>query len=202
VSLPRTIRGCRIPTAIVKAAKTKGNSHDHRTLCISAEPARLQADGGREPSRPRLRAARRRPQQGRAEGAGLRRAQSQHAHADPQGRRLRDLGIQRHHPVSRLEEARQRPAAPGRKGQARRDAMAVLGSRPLGPGRCGFRVRIPGETRSARHQGNGCGRARQGNRGAVEPYGEIKRWYATLGALPSWQKTLAQCTSRRSASAA
>jgi glutathione S-transferase len=26
----------------------------------------------------------------------------------------------------------------------------------------------------------------------VEPYGEIKRWYATLRALPSWQKTLAQ----------
>jgi len=26
----------------------------------------------------------------------------------------------------------------------------------------------------------------------VEPYGEIKRWYATLRALPAWQKTLAQ----------
>jgi glutathione S-transferase len=27
----------------------------------------------------------------------------------------------------------------------------------------------------------------------VEPYGEIKRWYAILRALPAWQKTLAQC---------
>jgi glutathione S-transferase len=26
----------------------------------------------------------------------------------------------------------------------------------------------------------------------VEPYGEIKRWYATLCTLPAWQKTLAQ----------
>ena len=26
----------------------------------------------------------------------------------------------------------------------------------------------------------------------VEPYGEIKRWYATLRALPAWQKTLGQ----------
>ena len=28
----------------------------------------------------------------------------------------------------------------------------------------------------------------------VEPYGEIRRWYGTLSALPAWQKTLAQCT--------
>jgi len=27
----------------------------------------------------------------------------------------------------------------------------------------------------------------------VEPYREIERWYATLSALPAWQKTLAQC---------
>ena len=27
----------------------------------------------------------------------------------------------------------------------------------------------------------------------VSPYGEIKRWYATLRALPAWEKTLAQC---------
>ena len=26
----------------------------------------------------------------------------------------------------------------------------------------------------------------------LEPYGEIKRWYATLRALPAWQKTLTQ----------
>ena len=25
----------------------------------------------------------------------------------------------------------------------------------------------------------------------LEPYGEIKRWYATLSALPAWQRTLA-----------
>ena len=36
----------------------------------------------------------------------------------------------------------------------------------------------------------------------LEPYGEIRRWYATLNALPSWQKTLAQCTAQPSASAA
>jgi glutathione S-transferase len=35
----------------------------------------------------------------------------------------------------------------------------------------------------------------------VEPYGEIKRWYATLSALPAWQKTLAQ-TAMPAASAA
>jgi hypothetical protein len=27
----------------------------------------------------------------------------------------------------------------------------------------------------------------------VAGYGEIKRWYAAVSALPSWQKTLAQC---------
>jgi len=27
----------------------------------------------------------------------------------------------------------------------------------------------------------------------IESYGEIKRWYGTLRALPAWQKTLAQC---------
>ena len=27
----------------------------------------------------------------------------------------------------------------------------------------------------------------------VEPYGEIRRWFKTLSALPAWQKTLAQC---------
>jgi glutathione S-transferase len=28
----------------------------------------------------------------------------------------------------------------------------------------------------------------------IEPYGEIKRWYKTLSALPAWQKTLAQAS--------
>ena len=27
----------------------------------------------------------------------------------------------------------------------------------------------------------------------IEPYGEIRRWFKTLSALPAWQKTLAQC---------
>ena len=36
----------------------------------------------------------------------------------------------------------------------------------------------------------------------LAPYGEIKRWYGTLSALPAWQKTLAQCTARPSATAA
>jgi glutathione S-transferase len=27
----------------------------------------------------------------------------------------------------------------------------------------------------------------------IEPYGEIKRWFKTLSALPAWQKTLGQC---------
>jgi glutathione S-transferase len=27
----------------------------------------------------------------------------------------------------------------------------------------------------------------------VVPYGEIKRWYGNVSALPSWQKTVAQC---------
>jgi glutathione S-transferase len=25
----------------------------------------------------------------------------------------------------------------------------------------------------------------------IEPYGEIRRWYATLAALPAWRETLA-----------
>ena len=28
----------------------------------------------------------------------------------------------------------------------------------------------------------------------IEPYGHIRRWFATLAALPAWQKTLAQAT--------
>jgi glutathione S-transferase len=36
----------------------------------------------------------------------------------------------------------------------------------------------------------------------LAPYGEIKRWYATLAALPAWQNTLAQCTARPAATAA
>jgi glutathione S-transferase len=35
----------------------------------------------------------------------------------------------------------------------------------------------------------------------VEPYGEIKRWYASLRALPAWQKTLAQCAKPAAAAA-
>jgi len=35
----------------------------------------------------------------------------------------------------------------------------------------------------------------------VEPYGEIKRWYAGLRALPAWQKTLAQCAMPAAAAA-
>jgi glutathione S-transferase len=33
----------------------------------------------------------------------------------------------------------------------------------------------------------------QPGRFPLEPYGEIRRWHASLCALPSWQKTLAQC---------
>ena len=35
----------------------------------------------------------------------------------------------------------------------------------------------------------------------VEPYAEIKRWYAGLRALPAWQKTLAQCAMPAAAAA-
>jgi hypothetical protein len=28
----------------------------------------------------------------------------------------------------------------------------------------------------------------------IEPYGEIKRWFATLAALPAWRKTQEQAT--------
>jgi glutathione S-transferase len=35
----------------------------------------------------------------------------------------------------------------------------------------------------------------------IEPYGEIKRWYGTLRALPAWQKTLAQCAMPATAAA-
>jgi glutathione S-transferase len=36
----------------------------------------------------------------------------------------------------------------------------------------------------------------------VESYTEIRRWYGTLSALPSWQKTVAQCTPPAAAAAA
>jgi glutathione S-transferase len=35
----------------------------------------------------------------------------------------------------------------------------------------------------------------------LEPYGEIKRWYGSLRALPAWQKTLAQCAMPAAAAA-
>jgi len=35
----------------------------------------------------------------------------------------------------------------------------------------------------------------------LEPYGEIKRWYGSLRALPGWQKTLAQCAMPTAAAA-
>jgi glutathione S-transferase len=35
----------------------------------------------------------------------------------------------------------------------------------------------------------------------LESYGEIKRWYGTLRALPAWQKTLAQCAMPAAAAA-
>ena len=35
----------------------------------------------------------------------------------------------------------------------------------------------------------------------VAPFAEIKRWYATLGALPAWQKTIAQTTAPAPAAA-
>src|SRR5256886_6807129 len=36
----------------------------------------------------------------------------------------------------------------------------------------------------------------------IESYGEIKRWYGTLRALPAWQQTLAQCAMPAAAAAA
>ena len=35
----------------------------------------------------------------------------------------------------------------------------------------------------------------------IEPYAEIRRWHAGLAALPSWQKTLAQCAPPKAAAA-
>jgi glutathione S-transferase len=35
----------------------------------------------------------------------------------------------------------------------------------------------------------------------IEPYGEIRRWFAGLRALPAWQKTLAQCALPNAAAA-
>jgi glutathione S-transferase len=35
----------------------------------------------------------------------------------------------------------------------------------------------------------------------VAQYGEIKRWYASLRALPAWQKTLGQCAMPAAAAA-
>jgi hypothetical protein len=35
----------------------------------------------------------------------------------------------------------------------------------------------------------------------LEPYGEIRRWYGSLRALPAWQKTLAQCAMPAAAAA-
>ena len=35
----------------------------------------------------------------------------------------------------------------------------------------------------------------------IAPYGEIKRWYAALRALPAWERTLAQCSMPAAAAA-
>jgi glutathione S-transferase len=35
----------------------------------------------------------------------------------------------------------------------------------------------------------------------IAQYGEIKRWYASLRALPAWQKTLGQCAMAPAAAA-
>ena len=36
----------------------------------------------------------------------------------------------------------------------------------------------------------------------VAPYAQLREWFARVAALPAWQKTLAQCTARPSATAA
>src|SRR5262244_3520531 len=85
---------------------SQGERHDHRALRLSAEPARLQGDGGRQPSRPRLRDSLPRFAQGHAQEPAIRRAQSQYAHADAQGWRLRAVGVERNPAISRRKETR------------------------------------------------------------------------------------------------
>src|SRR6476660_5156641 len=142
---PQTHRHWAASTTVQTATEiTKGASHEHRTLCLPAEPARVQGDGGGEPSRARMDTAPARPAEGRAHDAAIRRAQSQHAHAHTQGWRLRAVGVERDLPVPCIEETRERPAAQGRARPLRRDALAVLGPRALGPGLRGLRLRIRG----------------------------------------------------------
>ena len=145
--------------------QSQGASHEHRTLCLSAQPARVQGDGGRQSSRSRLHAAHRGPDQGRAEHAAIRSAQSQHAHAHAQGRRPSGVGVERDLSVSRGEETRERPAAQGRDRAARRDALAVLGSRALGSDLRRVYLRIRGQAVRAAQRRTRHGGHRQGHRG-------------------------------------
>ena len=119
------------PSHTIQIAEPKGSIHEHGTLRLSGEPAGHQGDGRRQSPRPRLDDACARSAQGRAHVARLCRTQSQLSHADLQGRRLRVVGIQRHHAVSRFEEGAERSAAGRREGTARRHAGSS-GISPIG----------------------------------------------------------------------
>src|SRR6202030_3208575 len=89
---------------------------------------------GRQSSRSRLDVAIRRSHQGRTKDTAIRCAQSEYAGANPNGWRLRAVGIKRHWPISGVEAAGERADAQRRVRPARRDALAVLGPRALGAG--------------------------------------------------------------------
>src|SRR6267154_3192489 len=89
--------GCR--------CRLKEGEHHAESALLSAKPARLQGAGVGPPPRDSLRAPRPRSPQGRAEAAGIRGAQSQHADARHRGRRLRTLGGECDPAVSRREES-------------------------------------------------------------------------------------------------
>src|SRR5262249_16210448 len=125
-------------------------------------PARLQGGRRRAPRRARARDGVRRSPERRSHEAGVRRAQPQPQDAGPRGRRVRALGVERHHAVPGGEEAGVGALADGSATAGRRQPLAVLGAGALGAGlrHAGLRELREGALRPGRPRPAG-GRARR-----------------------------------------
>src|SRR6266403_5250861 len=101
---------------------------------LSTLAERHQGDRRRAPPGRRVRAPDRRPHEGRAAEAGVRRAEPEPEDAGPRGGRLRPLGVERDPPVPRREEAGERSLADRPREASRREPLAVLADGALGAG--------------------------------------------------------------------